>query len=809
MNTGVPPFQSAQIRHALRTPLNHIAGYSEMLIEELPCLAPTPAGNRLEAIRARGRAILDLLQAELPPQETEIGREHLEALKTRLQPELDAITTEVGELLLDADARAAGLSVPDVLRIGSAVAELLQIAGGALEIPSAEPPKLDAARAMSMATGDILVIDDHPSNRDLLTRVLEKQGFQVRGAASGKDGFAELAQHRFDLILLDLMMPEMDGVAVLQRLRSDTKLRDVPVIMLSALDETSRVIQSLEMGAEDYVVKPFDPVLLTARLRSTLERSRLREAEMLRARELEDAYEKLRENEQRLQESEERLRLATEAAEVGIWYYYAQSDRVLMSPGCRRLFGLADDDARMSLEGLMERAHPEDRERVEGELRRAIEAESELDIEYRVIWPDAAVRWVSTRGQAKCQGPRRETRIAGVALDITGRKQAEEAMRQSAKLESIGLLAGGIAHDFNNLLTGIIGSASFVLESVDEDDPNAEMLRNVVNAGERAADLTKQLLAYSGRGKFTVRKLELSKLVSDIAALLRSSISKRVKIEHDFGDDLPRIEGDSTQIQQIVMNLMINGSEAINGDGVVRVATGLTALGFEGREDFVLGKNIRPGDYVFLEVCDTGCGMEPAVLSRIFEPFFTTKFTGRGLGLAAVFGIVRGHEGAMEVRSRPGEGSTFRVYFPPAAGEPIPSKPKQPGAPAKILFVDDESVVRFMGRTALERAGFQVLLAESGEAAVRLALEHRDSILLAVIDLTMPGWNGFETYRRLKQIAPDLHCVMSSGFSEEEVRARYPGEPFGPLLKKPYMAATLVARVKELAEAAATARSRS
>ncbi len=802
MSTGATFFQSAQIRHALRTPLNHIAGYSEMLIEELPCLVPTVAGDRLEAIRARGRAILDLLQAELPPQEAEIGRDHLQALKTRLQPELDAITTEVGQLLLDADARAAGLSIPDVLRIGSAVAELLQIASGASEIPSAEPPTLDGARVMSMATGDILVIDDHPSNRDLLTRVLEKQGFQVRGAASGKDGFAELALHRFDLILLDLMMPEMDGVAVLQRLRSDTKLRDVPVIMLSALDETSRVIQSLEMGAEDYVVKPFDPVLLTARLRSTLERSRLREAEMLRARELEDAYEKLRENEQRLQESEERLRLATEAAEVGIWYYYAKSDRVLMTPGCRRLFGLDEGDARMSLEGLMERTHPEDRDRVEGELRRAIEAESELDIEYRVIWPDTTVRWVSTRGQAKCQGPGRETRIAGVALDITGRKQAEDAMRQSAKLESIGLLAGGIAHDFNNLLTGIIGSASFVLESVDEDDPNAEMLRNVVNAGERAADLTKQLLAYSGRGKFTVRKLELSKLVSDIAALLRSSISKRVRIEHDFGDDLPRIEGDSTQIQQIVMNLMINGSEAINGDGVVRVATGLTALGEGGREDFVLGKNIRPGDYLFLEVSDTGCGMEPGVLSRIFEPFFTTKFTGRGLGLAAVFGIVRGHEGAMEVRSRPGEGSTFRVYFPPAAGEPVANRLKNLGSPMKILFVDDESVVRFMGRTALERAGFQVLLAESGEAAVRLAIEHRDSILLAVIDLTMPGWNGFETYRRLKQIAPDLHCVMSSGFGEEEVRARYPGEQFGPLLKKPYMAATLVARVKELAERA-------
>jgi signal transduction histidine kinase len=258
-------------------------------------------------------------------------------------------------------------------------------------------------------------------------------------------------------------------------------------------------------------------------------------------------------------------------------------------------------------------------------------------------------------------------RLAGVALDVTGRRRAEEVLRQTQKLESIGMLAGGIAHDFNNLLTGIIGSASFVLDSIPEDHPFADMLRNVVSAGERAANLTRQLLAYSGQGKFSVRPINVSTLVEEILALLRASIPRSIRLECDLDPELPLIDGDASQIQQVVMNLVMNGAEAIEGDGLIRIASGISSVRAGGRQRFVLGDDIEPGDYVHLEVTDTGCGMDRETVKRIFEPFFTTKFTGRGLGLAAVFGIIRSHDGALEVRTSHGSGSKFKAYFPPSA----------------------------------------------------------------------------------------------------------------------------------------------
>ena len=801
--TGV--VKPSQLRHALRTPLNQIAGYTEMLIEDLSCLEDDPVRQALDGIRENGRIILDLLQEELPPGEAEITSAQLDRVRTRIEGPLQAVIRQVGRLIsgethpADGTRPAKGFNVADVLRIGAAAAELVEFTTGVRDVLAvAEPVSDGLVLTGALASGDVLVIDDNPGNRDLLSRMLERHGLRAWPAADGEIALTQLGRQRFDLILLDLMMPGMDGITLLERLKADKHLRNIPVIMLSALDETSRVIQCLEMGAEDYVVKPFDPVLLLARLRSTLERSRLRVAETMRARELENAYEKLRENEQRLQESEERLRLATEAAEVGIWYFYAQQDRVVMTPGCKRLFGFAEDDEPLTFREMQEHIHPDDRERTDAETRAALKNQSEYDAEFKVLWPDGAVHWVSLRGLAQCHGPEREMRLAGVALDITSRKQAEESALQAHKLESIGLLAGGIAHDFNNLLTGIIGSASFVMDNLSDDDPNAEMLGNVITAGERAADLTRQLLAYSGKGKFSVQRLDLSKLVNEISVLLRTSISRAVTLERHLDEQLPAIEADASQIQQIVMNLVINGSEAITGEGQVNITTGVAHLGTFGREAFLLGEDVPEGDYVYLEVKDTGSGMEKNVLRKIFEPFFTTKFTGRGLGLAAVFGIVRGHDGALEVVTAPGEGSRFRVYFPPVTG-PAPRRPSK-NAPVKcrVLFVDDEPVVRLMGKTALERAGYEVLMAKTGEEALRILEEQGDGFAAAILDLSMPGWSGFETLHRIKQSRPGLRVLISSGHDQSTIRAKFPGEDPGSLLEKPYSAAALVARVRQL-----------
>ncbi len=791
--------RSSQLRHALRTPLNQISGYSDMLIEDLACDAPDAVRVALHSIRDSGRAVLDLLQREIPQERAVLSPEQLQVLRDYMKPPLENITAHLAPMVSDAAGRQAGLNLSDVMRIGVATAELLEFTKGTRDFTNAaEPADFVSGAAESTIGGEVLVVDDNPGNRDLLVRMLERHGLRAWTAPDGESALAQIGRQRLDLILLDLMMPGMNGIEVLDRIKSDPQSRNIPVIMLSALDETARVIQCLERGAEDYVVKPFDPVLLLARLRSTLERSRLRVAESMRARELQNAYERLRENEQRLQESEERLRLATEAAGVGIWYFFSRQKSVLMTPVCKQLFGLPEDDEPLMYDVLRDHIYPDDRAGADTAIMRAVRNEAEYEFEFRVVWPDASLHWVASRGLAQCYGPEKEIRLAGVALDITRGKQAEEALIQAHKLESIGLLAGGIAHDFNNLLTGILGSASFVLDNLGEDDPNNEMLKNVVNAGERAADLTRQLLAYSGKGKFTVQRLDMSKLVNEIAVLLRTSISRAVTLERHLQDNLPKIEGDSTQIQQIVMNLVINGAEAILGEGVVRLRTGIAALSNTDREAFILGEDVPPGEYVYLEVTDTGSGMDREILTRIFEPFFTTKFTGRGMGLAAVFGIVRGHEGALEVITAPGEGSTFRVYFPPVPGQTRQLNDLRNGRSKFILFVDDEPVVRLMATTALERAGYAVLCAENGEEALRLLKEHRSDILLVLLDLSMPGWTGFETLHRLRQVSPNLKTILSSGFSEEEVYSRFPGEPTGSMLQKPYSAATLVTRVKEV-----------
>ena len=265
--------------------------------------------------------------------------------------------------------------------------------------------------------------------------------------------------------------------------------------------------------------------------------------------------------------------------------------------------------------------------------------------------------------------------------DISERKRVEEKLQQTQKLESLGILAGGIAHDFNNLLTGILGNASLILEVLPPRSPARDLAESVIQAAERAAHLTRQMLAYSGRGRFLIQPMNCSQQVREITALIAASIPKNVQVRLDLADDLPLIEADTGQFQQLVMNLVINGAEAV-GDarGAVTISTGVEQIEAADIAGITFAADLKPGRYVSLEVRDTGCGMDPATLARIFDPFFTTKFTGRGLGLAAVLGIVRGHMGAVNVRTAPGRGTTFQVLFPVAAAQKIEPQARAPAA---------------------------------------------------------------------------------------------------------------------------------
>ncbi|MFI5387978.1 MAG: PAS domain S-box protein, partial [Fimbriimonadales bacterium] len=313
--------------------------------------------------------------------------------------------------------------------------------------------------------------------------------------------------------------------------------------------------------------------------------------------------------------------------------------------------------------------------------------------------------------------------------DTTERKRAEEGLRQAQKLESLGLLAGGVAHDFNNLLVGVLGNASMAQELLPPDNVAAELLEGVVKSGQQAAHLTRQMLAYSGKGKFLVEPLDLSALIPEMFGLVQPSLPKKIAVSFDLAPDLPVIEADRGQVQQVFMNLVLNAGEAIGShDGLITVRTTSQDVDERYLRLNLEAAVLRPGKFVYLEVRDTGCGMDEATRARAFDPFFTTKFTGRGLGLAAVTGIVRSHKGAITVASAPGKGSCFTVLFPTAEHAvqepPVATRPAALHGTGVVLVVDDEPFVREMAKKALEHQGYTVLLADSGLGAIDVFRRH-------------------------------------------------------------------------------------
>ncbi len=374
--------------------------------------------------------------------------------------------------------------------------------------------------------------------------------------------------------------------------------------------------------------------------------------------ELKNAEQALRISEEKLRRSEDNLRIALDAAQLGIWDWDLRTGELVWTDRCRALFGIPKSSP-VTYEAFLETLHPDDRGPVDRAVHEAVEKTGEYSVIVRVCLPDGTTRWVAAEGRVFCDASGAQVRMAGAAQDITERQRAEERTRQSQKLESLGLLAGGVAHDFNNLLTGIMGSASVALEMLEDQSEAAPLLRNVITSSERAAGLTRQMLAYSGKGQFLLQLYDLSEQVRKTFPLVEHFISKRVSVRMSLADNLPPIQADEAQVQQVIMNLLTNAGEAI-GDaaGTIEISTSHTELA-EGAE-------LRKGSYVALRVSDTGCGMDEKTRAKIFDPFFTTKATGRGLGLAALQGIVRGHQGAIRVKSKLGEGSTFEVLFPAA-----------------------------------------------------------------------------------------------------------------------------------------------
>jgi CheY-like chemotaxis protein len=365
------------------------------------------------------------------------------------------------------------------------------------------------------------------------------------------------------------------------------------------------------------------------------------------------------------------------------------------------------------------------------------------------------------------------------------------------------VLAGGIAHDFNNLLTVILGNAS--LARVANGTVSEEALEHIETAANRAADLCRQMLSYAGKSRFSLESHDLNELVQDTTHLFKTSIAKNATLEYTLSPTPLIVEIDASQIRQVIMNLVINASDAIGtAAGHIRIRSSLKAITAEQIRDARIGQERQPGDYVVLEVEDDGCGMSVETISRIFDPFFTTKFTGRGLGLAAVLGIVRAHRGAFFVRSTLGKGTTFTLALQPAASVSVPPKPVV-SLPAQleqeegtILVVDDEPQVRKIASSILEKQGYKTALASDGYEALALALAHGMRFKAVLLDLTMPGLDGPATLRELRALSKVVPVLIMSGYSETDARKHIIAAPLVGFLPKPFTADDLLHRIKDL-----------
>jgi len=510
-----------------------------------------------------------------------------------------------------------------------------------------------------------------------------------------------------------------------------------------------------------------------------------------------------------LVEQEQKYRNIFEGAPIGIFQSLAGGRFISANQAAARIFGYdSPEDLLSGIQDIPRQIYAEPQRRAE--IMQSLTAGSVIvNEQVEAVRKDGRHIFIDLYLRAARYDNDTPSMLEGFVIDITDNKLAEAEKRQmeaqllhTQKLESLGVLAGGIAHDFNNILMSIIGNADLALRRLNRESPAVDNLQKIGDAAERAADLAKQMLAYSGKGKFVLEHIHLNKLLEDMLHMLQVSISKKAVLRLNLLPDLPTVEADTTQIRQIVMNLVINASEAI-GDrsGVIAITTGSMDCDDNYLKSVWLVENLPAGRYVYLEVADSGCGMDRETMSKIFDPFFTTKFTGRGLGMAAVLGIVRGHKGVIKVYSEPGKGTTFKILLP-ASGRPVErANDTVPADDWKgsgtVLLVDDEESVRAIGVEMIRELGFRVITANDGKEALEM-IRAFPEITVAILDLTMPHMDGEQCFREIRQLAPNVRVIMSSGYNEQDVTQRFLGKGLAGFIQKPYRLSVLMDALRQL-----------
>jgi PAS domain S-box-containing protein len=504
-----------------------------------------------------------------------------------------------------------------------------------------------------------------------------------------------------------------------------------------------------------------------------------------------------------LRESQERFQFVARATNDAVWDWDLVSDALWWNEGIQTLFGYTETEIGPDITWWCELIHPEDRERVVTDIRAAVErGDASWSAEYRCRRADGSYAQVYDRGYVLRDAEGRGTRMIGAMMDVTQRKQLEDELRQAQKMEAVGRLAGGVAHDFNNLLTVITGRSAILLGRLKADDPLCRSVEQIQKTADRAAGLTRQLLAFSRKQVLQRKVLDLNGMVEEVSAMLRRLIGEDVELLLTLGPRAGRVNADPGQLEQALMNLAVNSRDAMPRGGTLGVETDCVQVEAAppDRPDA-----LPPGAYAVLRVMDTGVGMDAATQARIFEPFFTTKEPGKGtgLGLSMVHGVVRQHGGAVQVRSVVGGGTTFEIYLPQVDAPAAPARvdetvSRDTHGRETILLVEDEDDVRALARELLERQGYRVLEASDGLQALDRYETEGDQIDLILSDVVMPRMSGRELVDRVRALRPDMRVLYMSGYTEDAILRHGVRDASTVLLGKPFAPADLLAKVREV-----------
>jgi hypothetical protein len=622
---------------------------------------------------------------------------------------------------------------------------------------------------MSLEGIRALLVEDNPGDARLFLELVRETGasyLKLEHVGRLDAALARLSSERFDVVLLDLSLPDEQGLATL--LRTHAHAPKVPIVILTGLDDEALAVKAVRAGAQDYLVKGrVDGDLLVRSMRYATERWRAVEA---------------------LERREEHYRSLIEHSLDLISILNVDGTIRYVSPSHERVLGYRLDE--LVGQNVFSFIHSDDLPGIKESFARGDGASS---LESRFRHKDGSWRMLESFGRNLSHVPG----VSGLVVnsrDVTDRKRLEEQLHHSQRLEAVGRLAGGVAHDFNNLLMIITGYSQMLLDGMHAADPARSELEQVVKAAERATDLTRQLLAFSRRQVVRPVILSLNALVHDMDRMLRRVIGEDIQLMASFAPDLKTVRADPGQLEQVVLNIAVNARDAMPNGGKLTLETANVQV----TEDIVgVHPTSKAGPYAMLSVQDTGFGMDGEVLSRLFEPFFTTKENGTGLGLSTSYGIIKQSGGDIWVDSKPGHGTTFRIYLPvaDAPAEPLEAPREIPAlrGAETILLVEDEDGVRRVVETMLKRHGYNVLSSASCGDAMSLAERFAGPIHLLITDIVMPGMSGRTMAESLVARRPETKVLYVSGYG-----GPIESETTSAFLQKPFTTEELARKIREL-----------